>query len=203
MNPSAYIETSVVSYLTARPSRDVVVAAYQEVTREWWRSARNRFELFASELVVSEAGTGDPDASRARLEILEAIPRLRATEDATALARNLIDLGAVLRSAGDDAAHIAIAVTNGICSGSFGPFAASSASPSWIAFQASRSANGSVNSLAAGISSPTYSLSRSVASGVRSVRIHAVPVYSTVACALSCIVSRISFELPFLARLAR
>ena len=114
MNPSAYIETSVVSYLTARSSRDVVVATYQDVTREWWRSAPTRFMLFASELVVAEAGTGDPDAARARLEILETLPRLRATQDATALARNLLDLGAVPRSAGDDAAHIAIAVTHGI-----------------------------------------------------------------------------------------
>ena len=39
MRPTAYIETSVVSYLTARPSRDVVIAAYQEITREWWRDA--------------------------------------------------------------------------------------------------------------------------------------------------------------------
>ena len=114
MNPSAYVETSVVSYLTARSSRDVVVATYQDVTREWWRSARTRFMLFASELVVAEAGTGDPDAARARLEILETIPRLRASQDAMALARNLMDLGAVPHSAGDDAAHIAIAATNGI-----------------------------------------------------------------------------------------
>ena len=114
MNPSAYIETSVVSYLAARPSRDVVVATYQDVTRQWWRTARTRFILFASELVVAEAGTGDPDAARARLEILATIPRLRASRNATALAGSLLDLGAVPRSAGDDAAHIAIAVTNGI-----------------------------------------------------------------------------------------
>lgn len=114
MNPSAYIETSVVSYLTARSSRDVVVATYQDVTREWWRSARTRFMLFASELVIAEAGTGDPDAARARLEILETIPRLRASRNATELARSLLDLGAVPRTAGDDAAHIAIAVTNDI-----------------------------------------------------------------------------------------
>lgn len=114
MNPSVYIETSVVSYLTARSSRDGVVATYQAVTREWWRNAPNRFLLFASELVVAEARIGNPDAARARLEILESIPRLRTSQDATVLARNLLDLGAVPRLAGDDAAHIAIAVTNGI-----------------------------------------------------------------------------------------
>ena len=114
MNPSVYVEISVVSYLTARPSRDVVVAAYQEITRQWWRGARSRFVLFASELVIAEASTGDPDAARARLDIIETIPRLGATAAATELARNLLDFGAVPRDAGDDAAHIAIAVTNGV-----------------------------------------------------------------------------------------
>ncbi len=107
MNPSVYIETSVVSYLTARPSRDVVVAAYQEVTREWWRSAPDRFVLYASALVISEAGTGDADAARARLDLLGTLPLLEATREAVALTRNLLDLGAVPRNAADDAAHIA------------------------------------------------------------------------------------------------
>ena len=114
MKPSAYIETSVVSYLTARPSRDVVVAAYQEITRAWWSGARERFDLLASELVVAEAGAGDRDAARARLESIQGIKLLNATTDAEELARALIDLGAVPREAVEDAAHIAIAVTNGI-----------------------------------------------------------------------------------------
>ena len=63
LKPSVYIETSVVSYLTARPSRDLVTAAYQEITREWWRSARGTYEWVASELVAAEAGAGDPDAA--------------------------------------------------------------------------------------------------------------------------------------------
>ena len=71
MKPTVYIETSVVSYLTARPSRDVVVAAYQEITRDWWRDAPDRFDLAASALVMAEAGAGDPDAARSRLAALE------------------------------------------------------------------------------------------------------------------------------------
>jgi hypothetical protein len=114
MNPSAYVETSVISYLNARPSRDVVVAAYQEVTREWWRSAPDRFVLFASALVISEAGTGDADAANARLDLLGTIPLLDATGEAVALTGMLLDLGAVPRKAADDAAHIAIAATNGV-----------------------------------------------------------------------------------------
>ena len=114
MNATAYIETSVVSYLTARPSRDVVVAAYQEVTREWWRDASSRFNLVASELVLAECGAGDADAARARLEALEGVALLNAARDAEDLARHLLDLGAVPREAAADAAHIAIAVTNGV-----------------------------------------------------------------------------------------
>ena len=114
MNPTAYIETSVVSYLTARPSRDVVVAAYQEVTREWWRDAATRFELVASALVIAEARVGDADAARARLEVLKGVAFLDATPDAEQLTQALLEFGAVPRQAAVDAAHIAIAVTNGV-----------------------------------------------------------------------------------------
>ena len=114
MKPTAYIETSVVSYLTAQPSRDVVVAAYQEVTREWWRDAPDRFQLVASELVIAEAGAGEPDAARARLDALQSIPLIGFTAEAETLARNLLDAGSVPRRAAADAAHIAVAVANGV-----------------------------------------------------------------------------------------
>ena len=114
LKPTVYIETSVVSYLTARPSRDVVVAAYQQVTREWWDRVADRFDLVASELVVAEASAGDTDATRTRLKVLEAITLLDATEDAAELAGKLTALGAVPQRAAEDAVHIAIAVTNGI-----------------------------------------------------------------------------------------
>ena len=93
----------------------LLVAAYQQVTREWWRSAPDRFVVFASALVISEAGTGDEDAARARLDLLATIPALLdATPEAVELTRTLLDLGAVPRKAADDAAHIAIAATNGV-----------------------------------------------------------------------------------------
>lgn len=114
MKPTAYVETSVVSYLTSRPSRDVVVAAYQEVTREWWRDAPRRFDLVASDLVVAEASAGNQDAARSRLRALEATTLLRASMEAEVLTRNLLDRKAVPHKAAQDAAHIAIAVTNGI-----------------------------------------------------------------------------------------
>ena len=114
MKPLVYMETSVVSYLTARQSRDLVVAAYQQVTREWWRTASGRFDLVASELVVTEAGAGDADAASARLEVLTPVALLNITESSEALVRHLLDLGAVPRQAAVDAAHIAIAATNGV-----------------------------------------------------------------------------------------
>ena len=114
MKPLVYMETSVVSYLTARRSRDLVGAAYQEVTREWWHVASGRFDLVASELVLTESGAGDADAASARLEALKPVALLNISESSEALARRLLDLGAVPRQAAADAAHIAIAVTNGV-----------------------------------------------------------------------------------------
>ena len=114
MKPTAYIETSVISYLAARQSRDVVVAAYQEVTREWWHTASGRFDLVASELVVTESEAGDADAAHARLELLESITLLDVNERSEELTRLLLRFGAVPHQAAADAAHIAIAVTNGV-----------------------------------------------------------------------------------------
>ena len=91
-----------------------MIAAYQQVAREWWRTAGDRFDLVASELVVAEAGAGDVDAARAGLAALEAVALLDATEDAAELPQRLLDVGAVPHNAAEDAAHIAIAVTNGV-----------------------------------------------------------------------------------------
>lgn len=114
MKPKAYIETSVVSYLTAWPARDVVIAGHQQTTREWWRDAADRFELVASQLVINEAGAGDFDAAKDRLNALTAVILLDATDEALELAQELISSGAVPKEAAEDAAHIAIAVTNGV-----------------------------------------------------------------------------------------
>ncbi len=114
MKPKVYIETTVVSYLTAWPSRDVVIAGHQQTTRDWWRDAGERFELVASELVIDEASEGDSEAARDRLAVLASVTLLEATSDAAQLARTLIESGAIPEKAAEDAAHIAIAVTNGV-----------------------------------------------------------------------------------------
>lgn len=112
--PRVYLETSFVSYLTSRPSRDIVVAGHQQVTREWWDSRRERFEVVASQLVVQEAGTGDPEAARRRLEILAQVELVDVTPEAVRLAEALITEAVLPPGAADDALHLATAVTNGI-----------------------------------------------------------------------------------------
>ena len=114
MKPRAYIETSVISYLTARTSADVIVAGHQHVTREWWKSAPATLALVASELVLQEASAGEETAARQRAGALEYLELLEITEDAIDLAEKLI-LSAVLPDkAAEDALHIAICATNGV-----------------------------------------------------------------------------------------
>lgn len=113
MAQRVYLETTVISYLTARPSRDIVIAGHQQVTREWWETARLRFELLSSELVVQEASAGDPDAAKERLVLLATTTPLEMTEEALALGKHLLRSGAVPTSFPSDALHIAIAVVNG------------------------------------------------------------------------------------------
>jgi hypothetical protein len=114
MKPEAYIETTVVSYLAAWPSRDVVIAGHQQVTRQWCASAADRFELVASQLVIDEASSGDEQAARDRLAALVSVTLLDATDEALKLAEELVAANAIPEKAAEDAAHIAIAVTNGI-----------------------------------------------------------------------------------------
>ena len=114
MKPRVYIETTFVSYLMARPSRDVVIAGHQQSTHEWWDQSRTNYELCVSALVLQEAGAGDPEAAQERLDVLATMTLLETTEEATALAKELIRGGALPSKAAADALHIAIAATQGI-----------------------------------------------------------------------------------------
>jgi PIN domain len=109
MKPRVYIETSVISYLTARPSRDLIMAAHQEVTREWWQNQRSAFELFYSDAVRNEAAMGDPKAADQRLAILADLQLLEIPMQALELAKALVLATALPAKAEVDALHIAIA----------------------------------------------------------------------------------------------
>ena len=113
MRPKAYIETTIVSYLTASPSRDLVLAARQQVTRDWW-SAREAFELFVSQFVVDEASAGDAVAAGRRVAALQDVVLLDLTPEATRLAAGLIHGGAVPEKAKVDALHIGVASVHGM-----------------------------------------------------------------------------------------
>ena len=109
-----YIETTFVSYLTARPSRDIVVAGHQQITDEWWTKRRRSFELCISQLVLDEAASGDTQAAQERLVVLQAMTILETTATALELAKALIQAGALPAKANADAVHIAIAATHAI-----------------------------------------------------------------------------------------
>jgi hypothetical protein len=114
MPDRVYIETTFVSYLTAWPSRDVVMAGHQQVSRDWWVTERPRFELCISQLVIGEASAGDAQAAQQRLAILQAMTVLETTEEALALAKELLQAGALPGKAADDALHIAVAATHAV-----------------------------------------------------------------------------------------
>lgn len=108
MKRKVYIETSVISYLTARPSKTIVGAAHQQITLSWWEQ-RFEYELLVSRSVWQECAAGDPDAARNRLAALEGMAVLAVTEDMIRLAEALISERIIPAKATEDALHIAIA----------------------------------------------------------------------------------------------
>ena len=114
MKKSVYIETSIPSYLTARPSRDVRAAAWQQITSQWWDEARVDYDLFTSALVTVEASAGNPTAAARRLEALRGIAELPIDEEVQELANQLISKGGIPSGAEADALHVAVAAVHRI-----------------------------------------------------------------------------------------
>ena len=111
---SVYLETSFISYLVARPSRDVIVAGHQQATQEWWANRRSEFECSVSQVVVDEASLGDPAEVQKRLAIIAALPTLDVTEDAKALATAIMAAGMLPAHAFPDAAHVAVSAVHAV-----------------------------------------------------------------------------------------
>jgi predicted nucleic acid-binding protein len=111
---SVYLETTVVSYLTARPSRDVVIAGHQQVTRDWWETRRRSFDVYVSQLVVEEVQQGDAEAAEKRLAVVRDLPLLEVTDAAGVLAQALIKHRVIAKRSVADALHISIAAAHGI-----------------------------------------------------------------------------------------
>ena len=111
---SVYIETTIPSYLTAWPARNLIAAAHQAITREWWALRRDSFRLFVSQLVITEASAGDPAAVQLRLAALEGIPLLPSTESVEWIASEFERLGLVPANAAADAFHVAFASVHAV-----------------------------------------------------------------------------------------
>jgi hypothetical protein len=116
MSPPArvYVETTVVSYLTARPSNHPVQEGRRQLTVSWWAGRRRDFTLLVSPLVIDEAGQGDPVAAAARLAAINGLPLLGLEDPARLLARALIAPGAIPTKAADDALHIALCAAHAV-----------------------------------------------------------------------------------------
>ena len=111
---TVYIETSVVSYLTARPTSNLIVAAWQETTVDWWDAHRPRFGICTSDLTIEEAGRGDPQAAARRLQALDSIAILPITEAVVELSAALLHGRALPTNAQNDAIHIGVSAVHGV-----------------------------------------------------------------------------------------
>ena len=114
MKSKVYLETSIISYLTARPSRDIITAAHQQSTQEWWDRRREKFYVFVSQIDIQEAGAGANYASERRLVAIEDIAQVEIQPEAISLAQSLVSGGLVPEKAAADALHIAIATVQGM-----------------------------------------------------------------------------------------
>jgi len=108
------LKPPIVSYLTARPSRDLIIAAHQQLTQEWWDTRRGDFNLYVSQFVIRESGAGDSAMAQKRLEALDGIALLSVSTEAITLARTLVEKGPIPEKAEVDALHIAVAASHGM-----------------------------------------------------------------------------------------
>jgi predicted nucleic acid-binding protein len=111
---SLYLETSVISYLTARPSRDLVIAAHQQITREWWDNSLFKYQGFISAVVLEEIARGDRQAARLRLAEVENFPLVEIVPEVVELADTYFSSLQIPERARLDAYHLALATWHGL-----------------------------------------------------------------------------------------
>ena len=114
MSETVYIETSILGYLTARPSRDIVVSANIQITREWWEMRRRDFQLYSSQAVVRETSQGDGAIASQRLEIIRNLALLDLNQSVLNLAEQFLGRSNLPAKADVDAVHIAAATVHGM-----------------------------------------------------------------------------------------
>jgi len=109
MKPTVYIETTILSYLVSRPSRDLIVAGRQEITREWWEFSALNFDLVLSQVVLDEISGGDPEHAKNRMSHASMLPALEITQSAVDLAQAIQHRGLIPPGEARDALHISVA----------------------------------------------------------------------------------------------
>jgi hypothetical protein len=114
VSETVYIETSILGYLTARPSRDIIAAANIEITREWWNTRRSDFQLYSSQAVLKETTQGDAKIASQRLEILSNLSLLNLNQSVLNLAEQFLGRSNLPAKADVDAVHIAVATVHGM-----------------------------------------------------------------------------------------
>jgi hypothetical protein len=107
-----YIESTIPSYVVARPAGDLLQAARQQITRDWWDSERARHELFTSQVVIDEVAAGEKEMAIRRLDLLAAIPLLDVVPAAESLVQQFLQSDILPQRAAGDAAHIALAIVH-------------------------------------------------------------------------------------------
>lgn len=110
--PSLYLETTIPSYLGARPSRDLIIAAHQQITHEWWTQAKIKYDLYISQTVLDEIILGNEEAADRRLSFVEDLPILPVTDKIEILAEKYLTELHLPPKASLDAVHLACVVEN-------------------------------------------------------------------------------------------
>ena len=109
---TVYLETTFISYLVTLPSRDLIVAAHQQVTNDWWENQRRKYECYISEIVIDESSSGDENEIQKRLKIIDELKLLELTKEVNELAKAILKSGVIPPKAVRDAAHIAVATVH-------------------------------------------------------------------------------------------
>jgi hypothetical protein len=114
MKPKLYLESTIPSYLAARPSRDTILIGQQKCTRDWWNKRAAHFEIFVSEVVVGEISVGEGAMAARRMELIKPFALLESNDAVKALTRALVHGGPLPEKAARDAAHIALSAVHGM-----------------------------------------------------------------------------------------
>ena len=107
-----YIESTIPSYVVARPARDLLQAARQQLTRDWWDTQRDKHDLFTSQVALDEIAGGEAAMAQRRLELMANTKLLDLTDDANAVTKDILRSGLLPAIANRDAAHIALATVH-------------------------------------------------------------------------------------------